>query len=120
MSILENGRETLDQTPVAYPLRFTRPEPIHLRIRRMILEQMQESASYTEIDTAEEADDFSVPDDDPLLSSPYEMEDDFDHMYEAKWQNPEGGAGGGNSPSNAKASGELPPHDGESPKSAEK
>ena len=30
------GEEVLDQTPVAVPIPFTRPEPLHLRLRRMI------------------------------------------------------------------------------------
>ena len=34
----ENGREILDQTPVSLPLHYDRPEPLHMRIRRMILE----------------------------------------------------------------------------------
>lgn len=108
MSILENGRETFDQTPVAYPLHFDRPEPLHLRIRRMILEQMAESMSYEDVDTAEEADDFSVPDDDIMPSSPYEMEDDFDNINNPNiWK---GGAGGGTTPEMESASKEgFPP-----------
>lgn len=95
MGYIENGRETMDQTPVAYPLHFSRPEPLHLRIRRLILEQMQESMSYTEVDTAEEADDFSTPDDDEMPGTPYEMEDDFDNINSAFWK---GGGWGGNLP----------------------
>lgn len=91
MAILENGRETLDQTPVAYPIKFQRPTPIHIRIRNMILAQMEESRSYTEYDTAEEADNFDLGDDD-MPDSPYTLEDDFDHIYDEKWS--KGGAGG--------------------------
>lgn len=85
-SILENGRETLDQTPVSLPINFSKPEPLHLRIRRMIIEQMKESQFYEEFDSAEEADDFSVPGDDPFENSPYEIEDDFDHLNDRKWE----------------------------------
>lgn len=92
MSTLINGREHFDQTPVAYPIHFNRPEPLHIRIRRMILEQMAESQSYNDYDTAEEADNFDVDEDDQFSSSKYEMEDDFDHMYDSKWS--AGGAGG--------------------------
>lgn len=80
MATLENGRETLDQTPVAYPLHFSRPTPLHIRIRNMILAQLEESRSYEEVDTAEEADDFDMDEESDGFSSPYEMEDDFDHI----------------------------------------
>lgn len=79
-SILENGRETLDQTPVSYPLHFQRPTPLHIRIRNMILAQLEESKSYDDVDTADEADDFDIDDEFDGFSSPYEMEDDFDHL----------------------------------------
>lgn len=110
INVLENGRETLDQTPVSYPLHFERPEPLHIRIRRMIIEQMMESRSYDEVESFEEADDFSVPDNDPFESSPYEMEDDFDHLNDPKWK---GGAGGETSPDLEAAKNEGVPPTGE-------
>jgi hypothetical protein len=36
----EHGREVLDQTPVSVPFKFERPEPIHLRLRRQIIDAM--------------------------------------------------------------------------------
>lgn len=50
----EKGREILDQTPVALPLHFDRPEPIHMRIRRMILQELH--GSDEPYDPAEEND----------------------------------------------------------------
>lgn len=50
----EKGREILDQTPVALPLHFDRPEPIHMRIRRMILQELH--GSEEPYDPAEEND----------------------------------------------------------------
>lgn len=53
----ENGREILDQTPVSLPLHYDRPEPLHMRIRRMILEA---TAAQTgdDFETIEDANDF--------------------------------------------------------------
>lgn len=85
----EKGKEVFDQTPVSCPIHFDRPEPLHLRIRRQIIQAMADMSQSTEYDTPEEADDFSMPDV-PEFSSPYEMEDDFDHInqYSAQNENP--------------------------------
>ena len=90
MSIIENGRETMDQTPVSYPLHFTRPTPLHIRIRDLILAQLEESKSYNQVDSFDEANDFEIDDDDDLIDSPYTMEDDFDHMEDPKWKGVQG------------------------------
>lgn len=85
MSILnEFGKEVFDQTPVDYPIKFDRPTPIHLRIRDQILRVYNEMASSKEMDTPEEADDFT-PDDDREIweNSPYEC--DFDHINDNKF-----------------------------------
>ena len=50
----ERGREILDQTPVALPLHYDRPEPLHLRIRRMIMDELH--GSNEPYDPAEEND----------------------------------------------------------------
>lgn len=55
----ERGREILDQTPVALPLHYDRPEPLHLRIRRLIMEELH--GSNEPYDPAEE-NDFDVDD----------------------------------------------------------
>lgn len=57
----ENGREILDQTPMALPVNYNRPVPIHERIRQMILQHsMDQHAGFETID---EFNDFEIPDD---------------------------------------------------------
>ncbi len=63
------GREILDQTPVSLPLKYDRPEPLHLRIRRMILEATQEQ--HDGFETLEEANDFEVDDDPSSFDTAY-------------------------------------------------
>lgn len=72
----EQGREILDNTPVAMPAGFERPESIHDKIKRMIRsERLAQEAQQAGFETPEEADDFDIGDDyDPR--SPYEL--DFD------------------------------------------
>ena len=72
------GREVLDQTPVAIPVPFTRPEPIHLRLRRMVEQYHQEMRDAAEYETFEDADDFDVDDGTPSYEDrPSEYEQDF-------------------------------------------
>lgn len=67
----EKGQEVLDPTPIALKVPFSRPEPLHLRIRRMILLAQQEAGP--DFETEEDANDFDVPDDpNPDPSSPWE------------------------------------------------
>lgn len=69
------GQEVFDQTPVSYPLHFDRPTPLHVRIRNMILQASLE-AHDNDMETIEEANDFSMPDiDDENWNSPYEEQD---------------------------------------------
>lgn len=56
------GREVLDQTPVAIPVPFTRPEPLHLRLRRIVEQYHREMADANDYETFEDADDFDVDD----------------------------------------------------------
>lgn len=70
MAILTSeGRELLDQTPVSLPLHFDRPEPLHQRIRRMILQATQEADDGQE--TLEDANDFEIPDDPSSFDTGY-------------------------------------------------
>lgn len=72
----ENGREVLDDTPVALPVSFKRPPTLQEQMRAMI-KQMSIEASQEGAETLEEADDFDIGDDyDP--TSPYEVH--FDHL----------------------------------------
>lgn len=73
----EFGREVLDQTPVAITVPFTRPEPLHLRIRRMVERYHQEMKEKDEYESFEDADDFDVEDGVPSWEdapSSYEVE----------------------------------------------
>lgn len=80
-----NGHEILDQTPISVGVPFERPVPLHVRIRNQLLMLMQEQSEDEE--TFQDAEDFDCPDE--IDPSPYEMEDDFDHIYDALY----GGAG---------------------------
>ena len=72
----EFGREILDQTPVSLPLHYDRPEPIHQRIRRMVLEAMA-AQTGEDVETLEDANDFLVPDDPSSFDTNY-TEPDLD------------------------------------------
>lgn len=70
-SLDENGHEVLDQTPVAIPFDVTRPEPIHLRMRRIAESIYQERINAGEnVESLDEANDFDIPDD-PSCAEPY-------------------------------------------------
>ena len=72
------GREILDQTPVAVPYHFTRPEPIHLRLRRQILDYVEQQRHNDEVESLEDFNDFSIegePDSYDDGRSPYEEDD---------------------------------------------
>lgn len=96
------GREIFDQTPVAYPFKFERPTPIHVRIRTQIIQALSDMRHSQEFDTPEEADDFRMEDDPDMWKSPYEQ--DFDHLgvYDnksesSKEESAEGDSSGGDS-----------------------
>lgn len=70
-----DGSETLDDTPVAIPLRIKKLANDTNRIRDIIRQEMSRAAEAQGLETFEESDDFDVGDDfDP--TSPYEL--DFD------------------------------------------
>lgn len=74
----KEGREWLDQTPVEIPIPFTRPEPIHLRLRRIVERYHQEMRDADEYESFEDADDFDVGDGAPSYEDkPTEYEQDF-------------------------------------------
>lgn len=80
MSVLnELGQEIFDETPIECPIKFSRPMPLHLRIRAQILQALQGQKENAEFETEEEANDFDM-EDNSEFNSPYEMEDDFDHL----------------------------------------
>ena len=74
----EFGQEMLDQTPVAVPYQFTRPEPIHLRLRRQILDYVEQQRHNDEVESLEDFNDFSIegePDSYDDGRSPYEEDE---------------------------------------------
>lgn len=72
------GHEQLDPMPKSLTIPFRRPEPLHLKIRRMILEASREQ--YESHESFEDADDFEVgePADYEDRTTPYE--EHFDHI----------------------------------------
>ena len=77
-SLDEFGREVLDQTPIALTVPFTRPEPLHLRIRRMVERYHQDMKDSSEYETFEDADDFDIEDGVPSWEdSPSAYEQNF-------------------------------------------
>lgn len=80
----KEGREWLDQTPVEIAIPFTRPEPIHLRLRRIVEQYHQEMQDANEYETFDDADDFEVGDNVPSYEDkPTEYEQDFMPSREA-------------------------------------
>lgn len=65
-------KEPADPTPVAAPIGFKASPPLHERIRQQVLLELQARAEAEGFETAEEADDFVV-DDDELPFSPHEL-----------------------------------------------
>lgn len=72
------GREVLDDTPVAIPVGFKRPPTLQEQIARAVRsEHFKNLMEAADMETFEEADDFDVGEDfDPM--TPYEMEFDPD------------------------------------------
>ena len=74
----EFGREIFDQTPMAIPVGFSRPEPIHMRLRRMVEQYHREMQDSQEYESFEDADDFDVGDGAPSFEdAPTEYEVNF-------------------------------------------
>lgn len=68
------GRETLDDTPVALPLKFRRQSWVD-QMRDFVRQELSRRAEALEAESFEEADDFDV-DDDPEIRSQYEISAD--------------------------------------------
>ena len=81
MAILnENGHEVLDPMPKSLTIPFRRPEPLHARIRRMILEAVQAQRGNDEVESFEDADDFEVGDSADYEDRMTPYEEHFDHI----------------------------------------
>lgn len=81
-TLTHDGAELFDQTPINLPFRVERPTPLHIRMRQQILALQQEMQYQSEVETPEEADDFSVEDEPDMWQSPYEL--DFDHISDTE------------------------------------
>lgn len=70
--LTQDGAERPDPTPIAPPIGYRPSDPLHKKIRQMIIsEKLAMEARENNLETLDEADDFDVGDDyDP--SSPYE------------------------------------------------
>lgn len=69
----ELGQEIPDPTPVAMPLGYERPESLSDLVARMVRVHISKQAHELGLETFEEADDFSMDEDDEVLPSQYEM-----------------------------------------------
>lgn len=72
-----DGREIPNGTPMAPPIGYRPPDPLHLKIRQMIIsEKLAREAAEAGMETFEEADDFDTGEDDLDPTSPYEEQFD--------------------------------------------
>lgn len=62
--INEKGQEVPDPTPASIPLGYRHPEPLEVRMRRMIAMEMSSAAAAGGMETFEEANDFNVGEED--------------------------------------------------------
>lgn len=77
----EGGYEYVSSDPVAIPARLQRQQTELERITQL-MGIARANASEGGFESPDEADDFDVPDEDEVFrSSPYEFEDDFDHLH---------------------------------------
>lgn len=76
----EAGQEVLDDTPVALPVRFKRPQNLIEQVREVIHQEGLRAAEAG-FESFEEADDFDV-DDDPEIRSPYEIVEEEMEAYD--------------------------------------
>lgn len=72
--LTDDGCEILDDTPVALPVRFKRPESLVAQVQRLVAGEMSRLAEQAGYESFDEADDFDVGDEDDLRSQ-YELDD---------------------------------------------
>lgn len=63
----EKGDEVPDPRPVALPLGYSHPEPLEVRMARMIRQELSQEAARRGAETFEEANDFDVNDPDDVI-----------------------------------------------------
>lgn len=92
----DQGRETLDNSPVCLPLRFKKQDNLAAQVRDLVKAQFSALAEAQGFESFEEADDFNVGDDyEP--NSPYELDDEqviYDHRNDPKLGSAEVSPGG--------------------------
>lgn len=90
-----DGKEVLDNSPVAIPVRFQKVANINEQVRKLVEIELSRLASSQEYDSFDDADDFDVGDDfDPR--SPYELDEEtisYDHRDQG-WFDPKAGPAG--------------------------
>jgi len=104
-----DGKERLDKTPVAVPVRQA-PPTLSEQVRALVAQELSFQAHQQGLETFEEANDFEVDDDDEW-TSPYEffeMEEDYDFL-------PEGPAPEDESDGPLQGAGEVPGDPGTAP-----
>lgn len=73
MALDKHGHEVPDQTPMAIPAGFKKPETLAEQVQRLVRSaQLRELAESKGFETFDEANDFDVPDDPPDPSTPFE------------------------------------------------
>lgn len=76
--LTRDGLEVLDNRPVELPVGFERPESIQETIRRLVTDPaLRAELEGKDIETFDDADDFEIPDDEPV--SPHE--ENFDNLH---------------------------------------
>lgn len=70
----DHGKETPDPTPVAVPVGHDRPLTLREEMRRFIRNELSQQAQEEGHESFEEFDDFSIPDEEPDLTSPYTVQ----------------------------------------------
>lgn len=82
----DKGEEVLDSTPVAIPIGFEHPEPLEVKIRRLVRsEQLRMFAQKEQKETFAESDDFDVDEeyvDEFTKNAPYEINFDPGSNYQ--------------------------------------
>lgn len=72
-----DGSEILDPTPVAIPVRFSRPPSVVDDVRRMVAAELSRLAQDQGFESFDEAEDFE-PDDAPEFTSRYEEPEHYE------------------------------------------
>lgn len=107
----DKGHEILDNTPVAIPVGWKRPESLQEQMRRMIRTELSQAAANEGFETFEESEDFDVEDDAPDPQSQWEIQ------YEPNEPNPasepDRGHPGGSEESGKDGSGKPGPGSGD-------